>query len=359
MTTDILLQLIRFGLGNRDSFSLSAPVDWDGVIQLAMSYGLDAIAFDGLQAVYDHSSPEVVAALDKSLGERKFDWLAYAMQAKQDYEAYRGKLGSLAAFLREEGFRVMVLKGYGLSLDYPVPAHRPTGDIDLYLYGRGEDADARMQAKLGVKVRQFRDRHSSFRYQGVLVENHASFLNVMEHPSLKGVEAFLEQEAMKARLQDLEGTEMCVPSPTMNAVFLPCHLASHFVFEGMPMKQVVDWAAFVMRHGKEVDWAVVRAMAEGAGRFEFYRALNGIAVSHFGVPAECLPDWGRDLSLEERIWQDTLLPRKDLAARSAWKKLRDYFAVGWKFRLVYRESMFVYVVRHWWALLRERFSPGS
>ena len=55
MTTDILLQLIRFGLGNGDSFTLPGSVDWDGVIQRAMSYGLDAIAFDGLQAVYDHS----------------------------------------------------------------------------------------------------------------------------------------------------------------------------------------------------------------------------------------------------------------------------------------------------------------
>ena len=83
---NLLIQLLRFALGYGDSFSLPEHVDWNAIIQRAMSFGLDAIAFDGLQAIYDHSSPEEVAALDASLGEMKFDWLGFTLQAEQDYE---------------------------------------------------------------------------------------------------------------------------------------------------------------------------------------------------------------------------------------------------------------------------------
>ena len=359
MVSEILIRLLRIALGNEDSFRLPDSVDWEEVIQLAMLNGLDALAFDGLNVLYDHSSPEVAAALDASLSEKKYDWLSLTMQAEQDYEAYREKLGDLSAFLWEERFRIMVLKGYGLSLDYPIPAHRPTGDIDLYLYGRGEEADARIQAKLGIEVKQEGDKHSRFRYQGLSVENHASFLSVVEHPSLRGIEAFLKQEAQNAPVVKLGDAEICIPSPTMNAVFLPCHMASHFVFEGMPLKQLVDWAVFVMRHGKEVDWKIVRHLAEQAGSFEFFRAMNGIAASYFGVSSECLPDWGQDVPLEKRIWEDTWRPKRDLAARSALEKVRDFFSLNWKFRLVYRESLFTYAVRHGLGLLRGRLFPGA
>jgi len=79
---------------------------------------------------------------------------------------------------------------------------------------------------------------------------------------------------------------------------------------------------------------------------------------NLGVPESCLPDWGRDVALEERVWEDTLRPRKDLAGRSMWEKLTDYFAARWKFRLAYPESLFVNF-RHGWASIRVKYLPGS
>lgn len=355
----ILLPLVSLGLGYQVEWDTSlSGIDWKAVIDLAMSQGLDAVAFDGLQALYERR-PELTETLDASLGETKFDWLGLTLQAEQDYEAYRGKLRELASFYGQEGFKMLVLKGYGLSLDYPVPAHRPTGDIDVYLYGRGEEADDRVKEKLGVAVKQNEDKHSTFQFQGLSVENHATFLNVVEFRSRRAIETALEVEAENALPVSVEGVDIFVPTPMMNALFLPCHMASHFVFGGIPMKQLVDWAVFLERHGKDVDWTHVRLLAEGAGYYKLIRALNGIVMDHLDVPSECVPDWGRDQTLEERIWQDCLKPRKDLAARSVWEKLKDYLAARWKFRLAYRESMFLNFFRHGWASIRGKYLPGS
>ena len=359
ITDSVFIQLLSLGLGNDVEFDIPLEeVDWPAVVQHAMTQGLDAVAFDGLQALYERR-PELTEALDASLGETKFDWLGLTLQAEQDYEAYRGKLRDLASFYGQEGFKMLVLKGYGLSLDYPVPAHRPTGDIDVYLYGRGEEADERVKEKLGVVVKQNEDKHSTFQFQGLSVENHATFLNVVEHRCRRAIETALEVEAENALVVSLEGVEIYVPTPMMNALFLPCHMASHFVFGGIPMKQLVDWAVFLERYGKDVPWTHVRLLAEGAGCFKLVRALNGIVMDHLGVPSECVPDWGRDQALEDRIWQDCLKPRKDLAARSVWEKLKDYLAARWKFRLAYRESMFLNFFRHGWASIRGKYLPGS
>ncbi len=359
LTDQTLIKLLALGLGHDVEFDIPLEdVDWPAVIRRAMTEGLDAIAFDGVQALYERR-PELTEALDASLGDNKFQWLSYSLQVEQDYEAYREKLQGLAAFYNEEGFRMLVMKGYGLSLDYPTPSHRPTGDIDLYLFGRGAEADERVKERMGIAVNQEGDKHSRFTFRGLSVENHATFLNVTEHRRLQPIEQFLEQDALNADEVFVGDAKICVPTVTMNAIFLPRHMAAHFLYEGIPLKQLVDWAVFLDRHSHEVDWKLVRLLAENAGHFKLFRALNGIVSSHLGVPAERLPAWGQDPTLEERVWQDILLPQKDLAARSLSERFLDYFRTRWKFRITYQESFFLYFLRHVWAFVRGKVFPTS
>ena len=357
-TLELLIQLIRIAFGGGKRFSLPENVDWPALIQMAMSNGLDAIAFDGIQALYERQA-DLSEDLDTSLGETKFDWLGLTLQAEQDYESYRLKLRDLASFWGKAGIRMLVLKGYGLSLDYPIPSHRPTGDIDVYLYGRGEEGDKLIKSAFGSKIEQNNDRHSVFQYKGLSIENHARFLDEVGHRSLRNIEQFLEEEAHKASVVTVDGVEISVPTPMMNALFLPCHMTTHFVFGGMMLKQVVDWAVFVGKHGTYVDWDKVRQLAEDAGRFDLFRAFNGIVVDHLGVSEACLPDWGRDKTLEERIWMDTIQPRKNPHSRTLWDRLSDYFSLRWKYRLAYKESFFLNFFHRGWASFRGRHLPHS
>lgn len=358
-SVEILLHLIRHALKQEGLISLPADIMWDDVISLATTNGLDAISFDGLQAVYDRLSSSDAVELDKSLGERRYGWMGLTLQAEQDFEAYSHKLFDLVTLLEKEGFPVLILKGYGLSLYYPVPAHRPTGDIDMFLFGHGKDADAFIINKLGKDVKQNEDKHSTFQFRGLAVENHATFLNTLEHKSLIAIETYLERESLSSPTVSIEGAVFHVLSTTMNAIFLPCHIASHFVFGGIHLKQLTDWAVFVMKQGKHIDWDIPRKLSTDAGFFEFFRALNEIVVEQFGVSPDCLPDWGFDRDLVDRIWADTLHPRKDLINRNVLEKVIDYFSASWKYRLVYRDSMFTNFFRHSWASFRGKYLPKS
>ena len=47
---------------------------------------------------------------------------------------------------------MMVLKGYACSLDWPQPAHRSLGDMDIRLFGRSREADRILKQEKGIQA---------------------------------------------------------------------------------------------------------------------------------------------------------------------------------------------------------------
>ena len=339
----IVLCLVRSAFGEEIRMNPPSKTDWPKVFELASLHGLGAIAFDGIQACF-LSNPTFVASLDtpenKSL---KYDWFGAGLSAEVDYEKHCDAIADLAALYAKNGIKMMLLKGYGLSLNYPIPDHRPMGDIDVYLFGFGQKADEVVRAQTGAKVKQNEDKHSTFQFEGVTVENHASFINAKVHPDLERLDIFLKSEAahdVPLRLKTKSGDNVTVylPSHTANALFLPFHCASHFVHGEALLRQLCDWACFVRKYGKEINWNFVWTEAVAAGFEKFYCCLNGIVESYFGVSGEVLPPWPRYPELEERVLCEVFRqgPTKRL---SSLGKIRRFMASSWKYKLVYREGM--------------------
>ena len=144
---EAFLRLVRLGIGNGDvglDSDVFGSVDWDAFKALAERQGLSAIVADGIECLPMESRPPKTLML-QLIGE-----------VLQDYE-YRHKLylraiAELAGFYNSHGIRMMVLKGSGLNLNYPIPKHRPTGDMDIYLFGKHKEADRLIREKFGIMV---------------------------------------------------------------------------------------------------------------------------------------------------------------------------------------------------------------
>lgn len=341
----LLIQLLRFALGHGDSFSLPEHVDWNAVIQRAMSFGLDAIAFDGLQAIYDHSSPEEVAALDASLGEMKFDWLGFTLQAEQDYESYRRTLRDLAAFYNEEGIPMLLLKGYGLSLNYPLPQHRPTGDIDIYLFGEWEKADRALAQKRGIKIDNSHHHHTVFNFEGRSVENHYDILNIYANRSSRRLDRQLKGLALHGWTEhEMEGAHFRLPSANFNALFLLRHAASHFASVDISLRHVLDWLLFVREHHDQIDWDWLYSVLWRENMVHFANSLNAIGVTYLGFERDLFPALELDDGLVRRIFEEILCPSfQDKEDGTLWKSLRvkpaRWWHNRWKHRLCYSDSL--------------------
>ena len=166
-----------------------------------------------------------------------------AYRVEQKYARQKSVIAKLARFFAEYSVKMMILKGYGLSLNYPVPNHRPCSDVDIWLFEEHKTADGNikrcsaqqkaddlLREQLNISIDGDKHHHTVFYLDGVMVENHYDFLNIHAHLSNRIIEQRLQQLTAQPMEQIAVGeTTVYIPSPDFHALFLLRHSASHFV----------------------------------------------------------------------------------------------------------------------------------
>ena len=251
----------------------------------------------------------------------------------------------------------MVLKGYGLSLNYPIPEHRPSGDIDIWAFGQYKKADFTLHRELGIKINKSHHHHTVFHWGGYVVENHYDWVNVHVHRSSHEMEQIFKELAMDdSYFVEIDGQRVYLPSPNLHALFLLRHSLSHFASTSLNIRQLLDWGFFVDKHTDEIDWGWLVETLDRFHMTDFFTCLNAICVSDLGFDASIFPPMMIDVFLKDRILNDMLSPEFSEEQPSGFFKrimfkYRRWKANGWKHKLCYSESMFSSFWRGVWAKL--------
>lgn len=331
------LTLVRLGIG-QDSLSPVNTTDWKSLKALAEKHGLSAVVLDGLDKVSGLSMPVTM----------KLEWIGEALQNfEQRYVAYENAIASLAAFYEQHKFKMMVLKGYGLSLNYPKPNHRPCGDIDIWLFGMQKEADEALLQALGpkFKIDAAHHHHTVFEWEGFSVENHYDFLNVHHHKSNVEMEAILKELGLDDRNSvEVNGSQVYLPSADLHALFMLRHAMSNFASTGFNLRQLLDWGFFAQKHGSEIDWNWLDAQLEHFGMKKLYDIFNAICVGDLGLEVKIFQKVQFDPQLKDRVLNDILSPefnekeKGNFFSRAIFK-YRRWKANAWKHELCFSESM--------------------
>lgn len=353
-TDALLLRLLAAGL------HAAAPVDtegipetdaglWQRVYRLSAAQGVLAIAYD--------AALRLPAAL-RPPKEVLIPWAVNTDRIEREYTRREEALGALAAFYARHGMRMMLLKGAGLASLYPIPQHRPCGDIDIWLYGRQREADRLTERELNIRIDRSAHHHTIFSCKGVLVENHFDFLNVWSHRSNRRLERYLRRYATEEGRPLIVGQQhVWLPSPDFNALYLMRHMAVHFAAVEIGLRHIADWALFLKAEGDRVRWDEIRSIYRRENMDRFADAVTALCVERLGIPAAKAYDYAHDSALQERILHETLhpafaekCPRGSLLAPALFK-FRRWWANRWKHRLVYRDSLAGSFVWLCWAHL--------
>ncbi len=346
----LLLQLAQVSLGKRDSLSrVPSAEEWAEVKELAERQGLVGFLQEGLDKLPLAQRPPKMVMLQ---------WIGEVLSGYEyRYKLYQRAIAEMAEFYGGHGLKMMVLKGYACSLDWPRPEHRPCGDIDIWQFGKFREADVLLTAEKGIAVDDNHHHHTVFHWQDFMVENHYDFINVFNHSDsakyekvLKslGDERNVDNPSMGHRIPSAEVCGECVylPSPNLHALFLIRHLASHFLAAEINLRQVLDWAFFVEKHGKDVDWDWCLSILDEFHMRDFFNVINAICredlmydFNHIDVV-----DNPSDIAaMKERVLCDILSPEfgTDMPGRMlpriVWK-YRRWKSNGWKRKLCDLES---------------------
>lgn len=330
------IRLVRSGAGlgaapvSDTADTAVTPGSWERIYRMAADHGLSAVVWDGICRLPAAQQPP---------RETRIRWALSAEKLEERYRHQQQTASKLAARFSEEGLRMLLLKGLGLSRDYPLPEHRECGDIDIYLYGQSDKGD-RVLHEIGAHLYFDVPKHSEYVWDGVLIENHRTILNVRRNRTER------ELNAVLVRLLEKEGTHglapgIQAPRATFNAIFLIRHAAVHFQKEGIVLRHLCDWACFLTRHWDEIDHALFRTAMEDYRMDRFADLMTAAAVEYLGaeVPGpEC------EAGMLGRFMEEvlTLSPMPDKPLPRLLRKLSGPYRNRWRLREVLRTPVWRY-----------------
>ncbi|MBQ8070218.1 MAG: nucleotidyltransferase family protein [Bacteroidales bacterium] len=342
---NLFLHIIRVGALNTEPNHYdygTAAIDWESQISEASRHGLSGLFLDGYQKVLLSG-----ALSDERLMPRK-TFLVFAGGVitgfEKSYDRYKKTISSLASFYSSHDLKMMILKGYACSLDWPIPSHRPCGDIDIWLFGKYKEADHLMSTEKGIRIDTSEHHHTAFKYGAFVVENHFDFVNVHAHRSSERIERVFKELAQDdSCFTEVGGEKIYLASPDLNALFLLRHTMAHFTGASMTFRQILDWAFYVKNHTKEINWEWFLETLEEYGMTEFYNCICAICVEDFGFEKDLFPEFSFDPVCKTKILSDTFDP--GMSGRSPQEflprllfKLRRYKSNSWKRRLCYPDE---------------------
>lgn len=357
----LLLNIIKIALGKSTKCTLPNTLEWNILFDMSMKQCVPSVVLDGLNkslASEPCQDNKGIVKMDK------LKWLSMVLNMERQYTKHESIIAELAAFYQKAGYQMMLLKGYGLSKYWPNPNHRPTGDIDIYLMfmnSEGKEksqpawkyADKLMTEKFGIQVDNSHHHHSVFTYKGIMVENHYDFVNVHSHRSNRLIENEFKTLALKGNEEFTfdNGAKLLFPSPLLNCLFVARHNAIHFAAEHLNLRQLLDWALFVEKRHKDIDWDYFWNIVKKMGMEKFVLCMAFIAIRQltfekdvFHIPNEYEDFQKCNHGLIDKVLDNILHPTDEANDSKGIAYVINRYKLWksnlWKHRIVYSDSVF-------------------
>ena len=201
-------------------------------------------------------------------------------------------------------------------------------------------------ARKGIENSAYYHHHTQASLNDVLLENHYDFVERVNHKC-----DIILDDALKM-LAEKEGRNMLatflgediknayVMTPTMNAVFLMRHMSAHFVSETISLRMLYDWALFLEKYGKSVDWPLVMNLYEQSGMTMFTEIIQRLLYSQLEFEWEDCPIACGNVEHAEMFWKSIIYPPKQDPYKGGTLRYylyetKTFFANRWKHRIVY------------------------
>lgn len=330
------LELVRLGIGHRRNLS-SNQIDWQKIYGLATHQELLGVVIDGIERLQCDKRPPQKILLE---------WIGEVLQGYEyRYETYKNTIAEMAGFYNSHGYKMMILKGYACSLNWPKPEHRPCGDIDIWQFGEYQKADAVLEKEKGIKVDHSHHHHTVFNWKEFSVENHYDFNNVHHHKSSAELEnIFKELGKDDTYVTEVLGEKVYLPSPNLHMLFLLKHSMTDFAAFYVTLRQVLDWGFHVKHHYKIIDWDWLLPVLDKYHMRDFFNCINAICVEDLGFEPCIFPYIQYNPILKRRVLEDILEPKftrespRHLLPRLI-HKYRRWKGNAWKHKMCYNESL--------------------
>ena len=279
MATNVLYELIQIALGNRNQLSRKPTAkEWHGIYGVVMRQAVVGIAFAGIEKLPKELMPPQMLL---------FQWIGTAEQIKQQNKHVDAQTAKIWRQLKDDGLEAAILKGQGIATLYGLElgALRQSGDIDIWVKGGYEKVCDYVQQTIPTDDLAYHRFHYDF-FDDTEVELHhrpTLMRNLLDDRKLArwynsfGADSF----------EYLEDKGFAVPPMEFNRVFILTHIYRHFLFEGIGLRQVIDYY-FVLKANGGKDKEEVAKILKELRLTRFAEAVMWILHTQLGLEEQYL-----------------------------------------------------------------------
>ena len=233
---DFFVELIQIALGIRSSLStFPLEEDWQKAYRLAEKQALMGLLFSAIEKL---NEKDKTAMPPMSLF---YQWTGLVLNTETQNKRLNEAAEHLTRIFKNGGLRCCVLKGQGIARLYPQPLRRQPGDIDLWVEG-GRERVLKFLKDSCFGLGQVVIHHVDTRIiDGVETEIH--FIPVYAcNPFLhRRLQRFFRQHADEQFSNIDRELGFAYSTLRFNAVYILAHIYMHFLYEGIGLRQIVDY----------------------------------------------------------------------------------------------------------------------
>ena len=250
----LFFELIQVAIGKQSRLSHTpSEKEWERLYRIAESQAVLGICFAGVKKLQER---------ERTVPLQLFmQWLAVAAKIQQRNEDMDRKSAEVWALLNKAGLDCAVLKGQGVAELYRIGHEemenrisvlgllRQSGDIDVWVKGGFEVVNEFVQKTKPTKdiayhrfhYDVYADTEVELHHRPTLMRNLIDDRRLQQWCNSFGADTF----AMTAK-------GFAVPSLEFNRIFILTHIYRHFLFEGIGLRQLMDYY-FVLKSQKVED----------------------------------------------------------------------------------------------------------
>ena len=252
----VLLFLIHKGLDDSTQVELSKGIDWTCVLELASQQGVQGICLEAIERLPVGTIPQ----------QTLLQWIGLSEIQRQQFEQTWRVACKLDKLWEAEGIQATVLKGRSIAKYYPVPYHRYSCDLDVFIGEEWGHACEMLEGQ-GIQLEHEVYKEVEFTLDSVYVECHRYITPLRGNKHLKKFEFYLRSLLNKEPTAFYEGTTLICPPLMFTVMLYVEHALGDFLHGHLTLKHIVDWA--VLRR-QSVDRGAINAKCQ---EFKFDKFL--------------------------------------------------------------------------------------
>ena len=274
----LFYELLQIAIGTKAGLNRKpADNDWWEAYQMASKQSLVGLLF---------SAVEKINAQDASLKppiDLFYQWYGEVAEIEQRNKELNISAHQLYNLFKKDGYRSCVLKGQGVAQLYPNPERRQPGDIDLWVEGKRDDT-VRYLRECGYEMGDVVIHHVDTKIlDGVDTEIHFipgySYNPFLHYKMQKFFRKFASEQFGNYD----EKVGFAHPTLRFNAVYILSHIYMHFLYEGIGLRQVIDYY-YVLGNMNDEERKQVRRDISNVGLEKFAGAVMYVLAETCAIP---------------------------------------------------------------------------